>query len=200
MAEKKNKLCVEINLLPAEYRKVKNDLSWILDRRIVWPIVALLVVAVLIFLLILHIEDVTSSLENELQTTLAEVEKEKPLLNKITELDNKLSVIAQKNNALKSIQVSKKRWVILFENMSSILPPNMWLTNLNQIGANEMELKGFTYDFSEVAEYMVKLEKKVSISSVNLISIATTKTGGEDTYNFTIKAAIKQDLGLEGAK
>ena len=101
MAEKKNKLCVEINLLPAEYRKVKNDLSWILDRRIVWPIVALLVVAVLIFLLILHIEDVTSSLENELQTTLAEVEKEKPLLNKITELDNKLSVIAQKNNALK---------------------------------------------------------------------------------------------------
>lgn len=35
MAEKKNKLCVEINLLPAEYRKVKNDLSWILDRRIV---------------------------------------------------------------------------------------------------------------------------------------------------------------------
>ena len=76
----------------------------------------------------------------------------------------------------------------------------MWLTNLNQIGANEMELKGFTFDFSEVAEYMVKLEKQISISAVSLISIATTKTGGEDTYNFTIKASIKQDLGLEGAK
>ena len=138
MAEKTNKLCVEINLLPAEYRKVKNDLSWILDRRIIWPIVALLVVLVLIFLLMVHMQDVTSQLENQLQSTLAEVEKEKPLLNKITELDNKLSVIAQKNNALKSIQVSKKRWVILFENLSSIIPPNMWLTNLNQIGANEM--------------------------------------------------------------
>ena len=145
-------------------------------------------------------QDVTSQLENNLQSTLAEVEKEKPLLNKITELDNKLSVIAQKNNALKSIQVSKKRWVILFENLSSILPPNMWLTNLNQIGANEMELKGFTFDFSEVAEYMVKLEKQVSISAVSLISIATTKAGAEDTYNFTIKASIKQDLGLEGAR
>lgn len=200
MAEKTNKLCVEINLLPAEYRKVKNDLSWILDRRIIWPIVALLVELVLIFLLMVHMQDVTSQLENQLQSTLAEVEKEKPLLNKITELDNKLSIIAQKNNALKSIQVSKKRWVILFENLSSIIPPNMWLTNLNQIGANEMELKGFTFDFSEVAEYMVKLEKQVSISAVSLISIATTKTGAEDTYNFTIKASIKQDLGLEGAR
>lgn len=202
MAEnKRNRLCVEINLLPIEYRKVKNDLSWILDRRVVWPIVALIVAVVLIFLLKLQISEVTTQLENDLSFTLAEVEKEKPLLNKITDLDSKLSVIAQKNNALKSIQVSKKKWVILFENISSILPPNMWLINLNQIGANEMELKGFTYDFSDVAEYMVKLEKQVSISSVTLISIATMKaTGGEDTYSFTIKATIKQDLGLEGAK
>lgn len=200
MASKKYKLCVQINLLPAEYRKAKTDFSWIFDRRVVWPLVGLLVSIVIIFLLMLQIQDVTNNLETQLKSTLEEVEKEKPLLNKITELDNKLSVIAQKNNALKSIQVSKKRWVILFENISSILPPNMWLINLNQMSQNEMELKGFTYDFSEVAEYMVKLEKQVSISSVTLISIATTKSGGEDTYNFTIKAAIKQDLGLEGAK
>ncbi|HHX14951.1 MAG TPA: fimbrial assembly protein [Fibrobacter sp.] len=200
MAGKKNKLCVEINLLPVEYRKAKTDFSWIFDRRVVWPLVGLLVSIVVIFLLLLQIQEVTNSLEAQLKTTLEEVEKEKPLLNKITELDSKLSIIAQKNNALKSIQVSKKRWVILFENISSILPPNMWLINLNQMSANEMELKGFTYDFSEVAEYMVKLEKQVSISSVALISIATTKSGAEDTYNFTIKATIKKDLGLEGAK
>ena len=128
------------------------------------------------------------------------MEKEKPLLNKIADLNAKLNVIAQKTAALKSIQVSKKRWVILFENISSMLPPNMWLVSLNQVSPLEMELQGMTYDFSEVAEYMVKLEKQVSIGSVTLVSISTTKsqTGDADVYNFTIRATIKADLGLEG--
>ncbi|NLO23184.1 MAG: PilN domain-containing protein [Fibrobacter sp.] len=199
MARKKNKLSVEINLLPPEYRKAKRDLSWVFDRRIVWPMVALLVLLVGLFMALLQMNDTISTLEIKIKSTQAEVEKEKPLLQKIGELDKKLLAIAQKNTALKSIQVSKKRWVILFENISSVLPPNMWLVNLNQLSANEMELKGFTYDFSEVAEYMVKLEKQVSISAVSLITIATTKTGGEDSYSFTIKASIKKDLGLEGA-
>lgn len=199
MARKKNELSVEINLLPPEYRKAKRDLSWVFDRRIVWPMVALLVLLVGLFMALLQMNDTISTLEIKIKSTQAEVEKEKPLLQKIGELDKKLLAIAQKNTALKSIQVSKKRWVILFENISSVLPPNMWLVNLNQLSANEMELKGFTYDFSEVAEYMVKLEKQVSISAVSLITIATTKTGGEDSYSFTIKASIKKDLGLEGA-
>ena len=199
MARKKNKLSVEINLLPPEYRKAKRDLSWVFDRRIVWPMVALLVLLVGLFMALLQMNDTISTLEIKIKSTQAEVEKEKPLLQKIGELDKKLLAIAQKNTALKSIQVSKKRWVILFENISSVLPPNMWLVNLNQLSANEMELKGFTYDFSEVAEYMVKLEKQVSISAVSLITIATTKTGGEDSYSFTIKASIKKDLGLEGS-
>ena len=104
--------------------------------------------------------------------------------------------INTKINALKSIQVSKKRWVILFENVSSVLPPNMWLTSISQLGENELEMKGATFDFSEVAEYMVKLEKQVSVDKVSLVTITTTKVDGEEAYNFTIKVVLKQDLGL----
>ena len=78
------------------------------------------------------------------------------------------------------------------------MPPNMWLVSLNQISPLDMELRGTTYDFSEVAEYMVKLEKQVSINSVTLVDIATTKIDGEEAYSFVIKAEIKADLGLEG--
>ena len=78
------------------------------------------------------------------------------------------------------------------------MPPNMWLVSLNQISPLDMELRGMTYDFSEVAEYMVKLEKQVSINSVTLVDIATTKIDGEEAYSFVIKAEIKADLGLEG--
>lgn len=202
MATKKKdlNLCIEINLLPAEFRRQKKDFSWILDRRVVWPVVATIVFVFCSFLLFAYMNDSRQTLQNALASTKAEIEKEKPLLDKIKELDGKIAIITQKRNALKSIQVSKKRWVILFENISAILPPNMWLTALQQTSAYEMELRGTTYDFSEVAEYMVKLEKQVSIASVTLVTITNTKVEGEDAYTFTMKAKIREDLGLEESK
>ncbi|MEE0877285.1 MAG: PilN domain-containing protein [Fibrobacteraceae bacterium] len=202
MATKKKdlNLCIEINLLPAEFRRQKKDFSWILDRRVVWPVVATVVFVFCVFLLFAYMNDSRQTLQNALASTKAEIEKEKPLLDKIKELDGKIAIITQKRNALKSIQVSKKRWVILFENISAILPPNMWLTALQQTSAYEMELRGTTYDFSEVAEYMVKLEKQVSIASVTLVTITNTKVDGEDAYTFTMKAKIREDLGLEESK
>ena len=201
MAAKKDmarkSLCISINLLPPEYRKTQKDLSWITDRRIIWPTIALLAAIVGVYMLNSFTVDTINGLNSELERVRAEVERERPLLTKISDLEQKRSVINTKINALKSIQVSKKRWVILFENVSSVLPPNMWLTSISQLGENELEMKGTTFDFSEVAEYMVKLEKQVSVDKVSLVTITTTKVDGEEAYNFTIKVVLKQDLGLE---
>lgn len=195
---KKRTLCVEINLLPVESRKTKVDFSWILDRRVVWPSIAMLVALVVVFLIQSYVTETLEALQNKVDSTKAEVEKQRPLLEKIKTLDSRLKVIAQKNTGLKSIQVSKKRWVILFENISSLMPPNMWLVSLNQVSPLDLELRGMTYDFSEVAEYMVKLEKQTGFNSVSLVDVSTTKVEGEEAYSFVIKANTKADLGLEG--
>lgn len=201
MAAKKTKnvakksLCISINLLPGEYRKAQKDFSWITDRRVVWPTVALIVSIVAAMMLYSYTTDTIAGLQTEVERIKAEVERERPLLTKIGDLEQKQAIVNSKINALKSIQVSKKRWVVLFENVSSVLPPNMWLTSLNQVSDNDLEMKGMTFDFSEVAEYMVKLEKQVSIDKVTLLTIATTKVDGEEAYSFTIKVVLKQDLG-----
>ena len=201
MASKKkeptrNALAISINLLPPEYRKKQKDFSWITDRRIIWPTVALIVAVVAVLMLQTYINETASSLSEELNRVQEEVERERPLLTKISDLEQKQGVINTKINALKSIQVSKKRWVILFENVSSVLPPNMWITSINQMGEFDLEMRGVTYDFSEVAEYMVKLEKQVSIQSVTLVTISTAKVDNKEAYNFTIKVVMKKDLGL----
>lgn len=201
MASKKqeptrNALAISINLLPPEYRKKQKDFTWITDRRIIWPTVALIVAVVAVLMLQTFINETISGLSTELTRVQEEVERERPLLTKISDLEQKQGVINTKINALKSIQVSKKRWVILFENISSVLPPNMWITSINQMGEFDLEMKGVTYDFSEVAEYMVKLEKQISVQNVSLVTISTTKVDGEEAYNFTIKVLLKQDLGL----
>ncbi len=191
----KRDICISINLLPPEYRKVKKDLSWVTDRRIIWPTVALIVAIIGFLYAHIQMEEKITDLQNDVNRVKAEVERDRPLLTKIGELEQKQAVVNTKINALKSIQVSKKRWVVLFENVSSVLPPNMWLTSLNQVSEDNLEMKGMTFDFSEVAEYMVKLEKQVSIEKVSLLTISTTKVDGEEAYSFTIKVVLKQDLG-----
>ncbi|PWJ65057.1 type IV pilus assembly protein PilN [Fibrobacter sp. UWB15] len=191
----RNALAISINLLPPEFRKKQKDFSWITDRRIIWPTVALLVAIVAVVMLQGYVNETISGLSTELTRVQEEVERERPLLSKISDLEQKQGIVNTKINALKSIQVSKKRWVILFENISSVLPPNMWITSINQMGEFDLEMRGVTYDFSEVAEYMVKLEKQVSIQSVSLVTISTAKVDGKEAYNFTIKIVLKRDLG-----
>ena len=192
----KNSLAISINLLPPEYRRKQKDFTWVTDRRIIWPTVALIVAIVAVAMLQTYTSEIIADLGNELSRVQEEVDRERPLLGKISDLEQKQAVINTKINALKSIQTSKKRWVILFENISSVLPPNMWLQSVNQLGDYDLEMRGVTFDFSEVAEYMVKLEKQVSVENVSLVTIATTKVDGEEAYNFTIKVVLKQDLDL----
>ena len=201
MASKKkeptrNALAISINLLPPEFRKKQKDFTWVTDRRIIWPTVALIVAIVAILMVQTYTSETISALSSELTRVQEEVERERPLLTKISDLEQKQGVVNTKINALKSIQVSKKRWVTLFENISSVLPPNMWIESISQMGEFNLEMRGKTYDFSEVAEYMVKLEKQVSVESVTLVTISTTKVDGEEAYNFTIKVVLKRDFGL----
>ena len=203
MATKKSKgtnkaLAITINLLPGEHRKKQKDLTWVTDRRVVWPTVMFIVAVVAALFVYAYTLESISSLEAELQSVRAAVERERPLLKKISELEKNQSVINSKINALKSIQINKKRWVVLFENISSVLPPNMWLTSLSQVSEYNLEMKGTTFDFSEVAEYMVKLEKQISVDKVSLVTISTTKVDGDEAYSFTLKVELKRDFGEEG--
>lgn len=194
----KSALAVSINLLPVEFRKKKNDFSWITDRRTIWPTIALIAAIVCVVMLNNFMTETRDGLNSELSRVKAEVERQRPLLKKIGELEQKQGIVNTKINALKSIQVNKKRWVVLFENISSVLPPNMWLTSLNQMGEFDLEMRGTTFDFSEVAEYMVKLEKQAAIDNVSLVTIATTKVDGEEAYSFTIRIVLSKDNGQEG--
>ena len=191
-------LAITINLLPGEHRKKQTDLTWVTDRRIVWPTIIFIVAVVAGLFLYAYTLETLSSLDAELQSVRAEVNRQRPLLVKIGELEKSQAIINSKIKALKSIQVNKKRWVVLFENISSVLPPNMWLMSISQVSEYNLEMKGTTFDFSEVAEYMVKLEKQSSVEKVSLVTISTTKVDGDEAYSFTLKVDLKRDFAEEG--
>ncbi len=187
---------IEINLLPTEFKQRKLNLSWIFDARVVWSTFALIAVASVLSLMYYHSIETTNDLKKAVEQTKQAVEKERPLLNQIKELEENLKGIELKSNALRSIQVSRKRWVILFEDLSTALPPGTWITGITQSG-DRMDMNCSTWNFPEVALYMLRLEQKESVTNVTLTSISATKVSNEDAYAFSLSIGFNSNLGME---
>jgi type IV pilus assembly protein PilN len=197
MADSQNEYkLMEINLLPGEYRLSKLNLSWILDARVIWATFALILVALVLSLLYYHVIETTNELKSAVAQTKQAIERERPLLDKIAELEKKQKVIKEKSDALRSIQVSRKRWVLMFEDFSTSLPPGTWISGIIQ-EADVMNISCATWNFPEVALYMLKLEQTQSVTEVSLTNISAVKNNGEDAYNFSLKVRFNPNLGME---
>jgi len=187
---------MEINLLPSEYRLSKVNLSWILDARVIWATFALIFVTLVMSLLYYHVIETTNELNSAVAQTKQAIERERPLLDKIADLERKQKVIKEKSDALRSIQVSRKRWVLMFEDFSTTLPPGTWISGIIQEG-DIMNISCTTWNFPEVALYMLKLEQTQSVTEVSLTNISAVKSDGEDAYNFSLRVRFNPNLGME---
>jgi len=197
MADSQNEYqLMEINLLPSEHKQNKLNLSWILDSRVIWGTFTLIVVAFVLSLLYYHVIETTNELQNTVTQTKQAIERERPLLDKIAELEKKQKVIKEKSDALRSIQVSRKRWVLMFEDFSTSLPPGTWISGIIQEG-DVMNLTCSTWHFPDVALYMLKLEQTQSVTEVSLTNINAVRLNNEDSYNFSLRVKFNPNLGLE---
>ncbi len=197
MAEQQNEYqLMEINLLPSEFRQNKLNLSWILDSRVIWGTFAIILVALVLSLLYYHVIETTNELQSAVTQTKQAIERERPLLDKIAELEAKQKVIKEKSDALRSIQVSRKRWVLMFEDFSTTLPPGTWISGIIQEG-DIMNISCATWHFPEVALYMLKLEQTQSVTEVSLTNINAVRLNNEDAYNFSLRVKFNPNLGLE---
>jgi Tfp pilus assembly protein PilN len=198
MADQNEYQLMEINLLPSEYRQSKVNLSWLLDARVIWATFAFVLVAFVLSLLYYNVVETISELKSAVEQTKRDVDKERPTLDKINELERTKSEIKEKSEALHSIQVNRKRWVLMFEDFSTALKdiPGTWISGIIQ-EAEEMNISCTTWNFPEVASYMLSLEQKQSVTGVSLTNISAVKINGEDAYSFSLKVKFNPNLGLE---
>ncbi|MEO7424243.1 MAG: PilN domain-containing protein [Fibrobacteria bacterium] len=190
---------IHVNLLPIEYRVVRKDYSYLIDMRILVSTVALIAVGAAY---LIGKSFFAANLESK-RTELAQVQREiganAYVGEKIKELEKLRDEKTAKNNSLKSISVSKKKWVRILEGINKSMPLNMWIETMKQSDANdnELEVKGRTYIFPEIAEYMLELEKNEYFSKVFLNSIELLKDQKSSSFMFTIRINMNPNVGLD---
>lgn len=190
---------IHVNLLPIEYRVVKKDYSFLIDMRILFSTTALIAVTVAY---VIGQSFFAANLESK-KGALAEVQKEIGANSyvgaRIKELEKLRDEKNAKNNSLKSISVSKKKWVRILEGINKSMPLNMWIETIKQADQNdnELELKGRTYVFPEIAEYMIELEKNEYFAKVFLNSIELQKEQSRSSFMFTIRINLNPNVGID---
>ena len=190
---------IHVNLLPIEYRVVRKDYSYLIDMRILISTVALIAVGAAYMI---GQSFFRANLENK-RAALADVQKEiganTYVGERIKELEKLRDEKTAKNNSLKSISVSKKKWVRILEGINKSMPLNMWIETMKQAEANdnELELRGRTYIFPEIAEYMLELEKNEYFSKVFLNSIELQKDQKSSSFMFTIRINMNPNAGID---
>jgi Tfp pilus assembly protein PilN len=190
---------IHVNLLPIEYRVVKKDYSYLLDMRILVSVTALIVVGAAYAIGASFFNANLETKRIQLQAVQKEIGANSYVASKIRELETLRDEKTAKNNSLKSISVSKKKWVRILEGINKSLPLNMWIESIKESDQNdnEMELHGRTYVFPEIAEYMIEMEKNEYFSKVFLNSIELQKEAARSSFMFTIRIDLNANVGLE---
>lgn len=187
---------IDINLLPVQFRRKRIRLDKVFGRRVVWPTIFFLVVLVAAFSFQMKLRIEMDEVNGDIKRVEETIKSKQGLLDEIKQLEETRAVIEKKNGALRSIQVSRQRWIVTFENIAYVLPENTWLIDLQEKGSG-LELSAVTFQFSEVAQYMTDLQKQVAISSVKLKKIRTVKVARAQAFEFGLQIGLSQNIGAQ---
>lgn len=190
---------IHVNLLPIEYRVVRKDYSFLIDMRILVSVTALFAVAAAYVIGQSFFRANLESKRSALEEVQREIGANAYVGARIKELEKLRDEKTAKNNSLKSISVSKRKWVRILEGINKSMPLNMWVESLKQSeqNDNEMEVRGRTYVFPEIAEYMLELEKNEYFARVFLNGIELQKDQNRSSFMFTIRINLNPNVGID---
>jgi type IV pilus assembly protein PilN len=183
---------IHVNLLPIEYRVVRKDYSWLIDMRILVSVTALIAVSAAYLIGQSFFRANLEGKKAQLEKVQQEIGANAYVGSRIKELEKLRDEKTAKNNSLKSISVSKRKWVRILEGINKSMPLNMWIESIKQSESNDNEIV-----FPEIAEYMIELEKNEYFAKVLLNGIELQKEQNRSSFLYTIRINLNPNVGID---
>jgi len=190
---------IEVNLLPIEFRVVRKDYSFLTDRRVVWSSVALLVLVVAGWLHFMALVATATAKEANIADLKVEIAKYDTVKTQIQKFQELKTQQEAKNQSLRSISVSKKRWVRILEDLNASLPPHTWLVSVKEdpASSDQIVIVARTYVFQEVAGFMLQIERRPFFEAPTLEGIEQVKAEAQastSAFAFTLHCPLSASI------
>ncbi|MCL4079148.1 PilN domain-containing protein [Coriobacteriia bacterium Es71-Z0120] len=184
---------IRVNLLPPEILEKRRA-----ERRLAYMVAALIAVS----LVLAGVWGFALTRANSKQRTLEAKQQE---LQQVTQQAASLEIFeAQQTELARRKQVAqlaldaRQDWAKLFDEISLVLPSDMWLNALAAASESKLQLDGFSVDATDTPDYGHKTVAKLLVRLAELEQLAdvwltnSVKTAVEDrpALQFTVTASI----------
>ncbi|MBN1192310.1 MAG: PilN domain-containing protein [Coriobacteriia bacterium] len=185
---------MRINLLPPEILERRKA-----EKRMSWVIIAAIGIAVLLvgvwalgFFQLQGKRDELASVQQEVQSTNAQAGQLAIFEERAAELDAR--------RATADLAFSERRnWSKLFQELSLVLPPDVWVQMMTVEEASGLSMSGFAVDapadspdlgFKSMAKMLVRLADLEQLSDVWLTTSQRTVFAEQDALQFSVTASV----------
>lgn len=185
---------IRINLLP--YRDTRQKES---GKKSLTIFVLVLVIFVLaLFGSYKYLNDNISKLNSKIAYTKTEIDKYNKINAEIKMLREQLAVLQRKLDVIASLQANRFTTVNLLDNLTqTLVPESMWLTQLNTINNDSVNLTGLATDNKIVADFMLNLETGPRYTQVALKLVKQTAISNRPLKEFALSFNLKTAPPLE---
>ncbi|HAK75071.1 MAG TPA: hypothetical protein DCP36_18825 [Sporomusaceae bacterium] len=173
---------IQINLLPPEERSIEIPLKRAIRVSIFF--VCLLLVSLYGYGLYTEL-----TLQQDLQRARNQYELLRPTQQKMLAADQKQQAIINKNAILTALTKERKSWHAVFAHLGTVVPEQVWLTEVSAGNENLLLIKGKAANYPEVAAFLKKLAKDSLFTDMVLIKAEQEMM--LDTLRFEVSVKIK---------
>lgn len=173
---------IKINLIP--YRDIQR-------KEKVWQQIITMVGGVLLGLIIIvvaHIQlsRMISNFEKNKEDLNAEIKDLEKKIGEIDKIKAQKGEIERKLGVIDRLNIERMKVVVLLYNIGSVIPDNVWLTELSDKG-NELILNGEAISGNDVSEFMKRLQNISGFSKVTLMTMDQSQRGEQKIVKFNFK-------------
>jgi len=177
---------IKINLLPPEVKKKAEKKRLITSLGVSVGLLVLIIFGIY-GQKVLHCR----SLEKEIKMMEMELKKLAPILMEIEQKQQEKDLLMKKRQVMKDLMQNTFLYPQFLEELVSILPNNVWFSNLatkpNPEGTGlEVNLDASALDNYAIADFLTILEKREYYSNIELGPITKTGSENEAILNFRL--------------
>lgn len=174
-----------INLLPPEL--IEKRLT---EKRIVY----LLGILIVLFLLMSFVFMVTYGKEFQENVKLSQINAENKKLEKaIAEFkifEERKAEVQRREEILSKAMAGEIPWYKILNELSMVIPSEVCLQTLDLDSIEGLKVTGYTYDYSSVAKWMVRMGEIKELNNVWVETAVKAKEQDKDVVQFSMTAEL----------
>jgi Tfp pilus assembly protein PilN len=182
---------IRINLLPRDIKAARATVG--VDKAKVVPLVCLALILVSCVSSVIVQGARLKTLEQDVAAARAESEQYKKTIALINQMVAKEKELNRRLSLVTALDKDRFRTVRVMDEVARRIPRYMWLTSLKNVSPERVAIDGYAFSNLVVSDLMSSLDNSEMFSNVELTVVKRKIVDGQNTVNFTVTSAVKDD-------